>query len=254
MRLPKRTKSERGEHMGHVIVRDVTVINGTGAEPIKDVSVVVKDGRIASIGPVAKGAESGAEVYDGRGKYMLPGLINLHDHLYHRAAHRGKAAASGTYKDIKRRFMELPPLVLVLAGARDCAVELSIGITTVRDCSTKHGISFALRRAIQEGFIPGPRILAAGVSIKMTGGHMYPNPVVADGPEELRLAVRSQIAEGADFIKLLATGSFRVNPERGYQSVDYTVEELSAAVTEAHRLGKGRISYNGSAVFLTWSA
>ncbi len=226
--------------MGNVIVRDITLIDGTGAEPLSNASVCVKDGKFALIGSSENclNEPPDAAIYEGKGKYMMPGLINLHDHLYHRAAHRGKGSESGTYKDIKRRFMELPEPVLILAGARDCALELVCGTTTVRDCGTKNGISFALRRGIQEGIIPGPRILAAGHGIKMTGGHMYPNPYVADGPEPLRQAVRLQIAQGADFIKVMATGSFVVAPERGYQSVDFTVEELTAVVEEAHRLNR----------------
>ncbi len=181
------------------------------------------------------------ELFDLKGKYVLPGLINMHDHLYHRAFHRGRQprVPGVSYGDFKKVQMARPCTDLLLMAARDALVQLSQGFTTLRDCGTLHGISYALRQAIHVGILPGPRLFICGHSFVMTGGHGYKTTsITVDGCDGLKKAVREEVGKGADFIKIKASGSVATEPERGIDAEDYTFKEVVAVVEESHRLGK----------------
>ena len=108
----------------------------------------------------------------------------------------------------------------------------------MRDTGCPGGVSLAIRDAVEEGIIPGPRMLVAGATIVMTGGHCHAMGVEVDGPMEARRAARQQLKEGADFIKLLATGGVYGLRHDVPWSPQLTVEELTAAAAEAKKAGR----------------
>ena len=111
------------------------------------------------------------------------------------------------------------------------------GVTTVRDVGGLYKVILAVRDTIHEGIFPGPRILAAGMPIQMTGGHARNLGLEVDGPHEARKGVRTMLRAGVDLIKLMATGGVYTEGEEP-GSPQLTVEEMQAAVEEAHKAGR----------------
>jgi len=199
-----------------------TLIDGTGAEPLADAAVVVDGGRITAVGPIAGvPVPPSAERIDAAGRFLLPGLIDLHVHVF----------TSG--------FVPIPPKGSELAyagvvAAANLRAALDAGTTTIRDVSSGH-VGLALRTAIERGLTPGPRCFVCGRGICMTGGHgsqgagMGVGVHEVDGVTAVRAAIRAERKAGADLIKIL-TSHRSEYPE-------FTPAELDAAVDEAHRLG-----------------
>ncbi len=124
---------------------------------------------------------------------------------------------------------------LMLRAVHNAQVALRAGVTTVRDCGGRGGVTFALRDAIEAGILPGPRIFAAGPPITTTGGHCYFLEGEADTAEELRRLARSLAKQGADFFKVMSTGG-RMTPGTNVTAAQYSIDELSALLAEARRL------------------
>ncbi|HEY3740498.1 MAG TPA: amidohydrolase family protein [Bryobacteraceae bacterium] len=219
------------------VIRAARLIDGTGAAMIAPAMVVVEGDRIVAVGtnlPVPNGART-VDLGDAT---LLPGLIDLHTHLTgDRRVHWEDALLKST------------PGRDALWGARNARVTLMAGFTTVRDMGpTWPYVDVDLRRAIDDDAVPGPRMMVAGNYVSSTGGagdarqfSIYVDvPIVrnlADGPQEVIKAVRTNLKNGADFIKILATGavlSKGITP--GAQQ--YSDEEIRAAVVEARRWGK----------------
>jgi imidazolonepropionase-like amidohydrolase len=114
---------------------------------------------------------------------------------------------------------------------------LHCGTTTVRDIGGHDYLEMSLRRAVEAGMIEGPRMRCVGKVISMTGGHGYFIAREADGPDEMRKAAREQLKRGADAIKLMATGG-AATPGQDVHASQLSVEEMKAAIDEAHKLGK----------------
>ncbi|MGQ0605236.1 MAG: amidohydrolase family protein [Anaerolineales bacterium] len=201
------------------------LIDGTGAPPCDDVTVVVAAGRVASIGepPPAE-----AQVIDLAGRRLLPGLIDAHVHLSGLGLPQPELQTRDLAPD-----MQAYGLTLVSRHM------LEGGLTTVRDCGSYGRSLFTLRRAIELGLCAGPRLVLCGQIVAATSpgarafAGMYRE---ADGPDDMRKAVREQIRQGADFIKIMATGALTV-PDEDINPAQMTLEELQAIVEEAHRMG-----------------
>ena len=214
------------------LIRNVTVIDGTGAEPLRSGAVVVEGQRIAWVGPAdqAPSFES-SRVIDGRGQALLPGLINCHVHLCNDGA-----------ADLFQQVRSDSVPIATLRGAVNAELALDSGVTTVRDCGAANEIAIELAKAIDQGLIPGPRVKAAGRVVTMTGGHGHFIGREADGPDEVRKAVRAEVKAGAQFLKVMATGGV-LTPGVDPSQTTFQLEELQAAVEEAHKAGKPAASH-----------
>jgi imidazolonepropionase-like amidohydrolase len=209
------------------LLRNVTVLDGTGAPPVPDQAVVVEGRRIAWIGPDGSAPSTTPEtVVDGGGRTVLPGLVNCHVHLTADGAPDLFAQAAG----------DTVPLA-TLRAAHSARVTLQSGVTTVRDCGAADDVVVELAKAIERGVVPGPRVQAAGRVITMTGGHGHFIGREADGPDEVRKATRAEIKAGAAVIKVMATGGV-LTPGVSPTQTALLPEELAVVAQEAHNSGR----------------
>jgi imidazolonepropionase-like amidohydrolase len=219
------------------VLRAARLIDGTGAPAISPGMVRVEGERIAQVGTTVT-IPPGAQVIDLGDATLLPGLIDLHTHL-----------TGDERVHWEDALVKTTPSHDALWGARNARVTLMAGFTTCRDMGPNWPyVDVDLRRAIDDGAVVGPRLLVAGNYVSSTGGagdarqfSIYVDvPIVktlADGPDEVTKAVRTNLKQGADFIKILATGavlSKGISP--GAQQ--YSDDEIHAAVTEARRWGR----------------
>jgi len=202
-------------------------IDGTGTPALENAVVVIEESKIVEVGEegevdIPRGID--VEEIDCSGMTVLPGLIDSHVHL---------ALGAGDYYEEMFSNSDAHQLICGVINARSI---LDAGITTVKDCGARNRVAFDLREASERGLIETPRLLLSGRSITMTGGHFYFCNAVADGYEEVRKTARGLLKEGADFIKVMASGGGTQGTDPGRPS--YSVEELKGAVEVAHRAGK----------------
>lgn len=204
-----------------------TCIDGTGAPAIKNAVILVEGSKILEVGEerevdVPRGR--GVEKIDCSTMTVLPGLIDSHIHL---------ALGAGSFYE---EMFAHSDAHLLLTGVVNARSVLDAGITTVKDLGTRNRVAFDLREASATGIIQTPRLILSGRAITMTGGHFYFCNAVADGYEEVRKTARRLITEGADFIKVMASGGgTRITDRR---RASYSVEELRGATDVAHSAGK----------------
>jgi len=192
---------------------------------ISDGYVAVDGGVIQSLGRRADLPESVPDAVELRfsDHTLLPGLINSHVHL---------CCASGG----KPFYHRQSDAMALLNAVRNARLELLSGVTSVRDCGDQRGVLFEFREAVSHGIADAPRLLLCGPPITMTRGHAHFLGGEADGPDDMRRAVRDRAGRGADFIKVIATGGG--TPGSDPSRATYTIPELSAAVEAARILGK----------------
>jgi imidazolonepropionase-like amidohydrolase len=209
----------------------------------RDLIIVIEGERIKEVGPAESVAiPEGAKIIDLSGATVLPGLIDCHTHLGSRA---------DRYDEILR-FKD-SPFQNAFAAVLNAKKTLEAGFTTVRDLGGKPFLAVDLREAINEGFLVGPRVVASGPGISITGGHgdlnnfapqvrvtMFPEErdyKIADGVDQVRHVVRAQVKHGVDVIKIHASGGVL---SRGDSpgAPQFTLEELRAAAQEAHAAGR----------------
>ncbi|MEH7522113.1 amidohydrolase family protein [Bacillus sp. JJ1503] len=208
------------------ILTNCTVIDGIINEAISNTYIVIQDDVITEIGIGKANVTPGDHVVDCTGKYVLPGLIDCHVHL----------VWDGSF-DPQSVINPLNQEMLALHAYKHATEYLELGITTVRDVASPNQSVLSVRNAINEKLLTGPTIMASGPAITMTGGHVHYIGVEADGPDEVRKAARQLLKNGADFIKLMATGGiYTFGEEPG--SPQLTTEEMQAAVEEAHKKNK----------------
>ena len=182
--------------------------------------VLCVDGRIAALGETEP--PEGTEAVECTGEYLIPGLIDCHVHV----------TSSGDPAELTPG-QRLPLARRAWRTAEHARATLAGGVTTVRDLGAADRLNVALAAAIEEGEVEGPRVLAAGMGVTMSGGHGHGFIArEADGPDEVRKAVREEIREGATAIKLFASGGV-LTPGVNPRSPSFTREELTAGVEEA---------------------
>src|SRR3984893_14290735 len=197
--------------------------------------IVIQGDRIAEVGPAASvKIPAGAEDIDLGTATVLPGLIEGHNHMFKVGDHPGADSGASVPLVIQPGTPFSPGYVTLLA-AKNAKLDLESGFTTARDLSSGSTLDVDLRDAINEGLIPGPRMVVATEGIRGSiAGPRYFHLI--DSPWEGRKQVRLQLKNGADFIKVYAAG-IRANRAMGYGAPTMTLEEQQAIVDEAHRQG-----------------
>lgn len=212
--------------MVRTYVADVTLFDG--ARVRRRQGVLIEDDRIAWIGAHARAPKEAraARAVDGVGRTLTPGLIDCHVHL----AMDGSADFAG-------EAAAMTPMLAAIKGTMNLRRQLEAGVTSVRDLGGP--ASCELAKAVDAGVTPGPRVIAAGHALTITGGHGH-NVAFArevDGADGVRKAVREEIRAGAKAIKVVATGGV-LTPGIGATFTAFTPEEIGAAVDEAHKWGR----------------
>ena len=224
---------------GTVVLRAARLIDGTGAPALANGVVVVTDDRIVAVGrDGAVTIPAGARRIDLGDATLLPGFFDSHTHII------GRPLGDPQADDAIARDYESYGAIVGVSNARKT---LMAGFTSIRNVGSSNFDDMALRAAVEDGTVPGPRMQNAGHALGITGGHCDENGYrpglmdgdfrtgIADGADQVRAAVRYQIKYGADVIKTCATGG--VLSERASVNVSqYTYEELKVMVDEAARL------------------
>jgi imidazolonepropionase-like amidohydrolase len=222
-----------------ILIHAARLIDGTSPQPLTNVTIKIDGGRITEIAQGFLPPAEGDRLIDLRHLTVLPGLMDMHTHLM-----------SQHSKDAYTEKFFLDEADYALRSTMYARATLMAGFTTVRELGDNGINSVALRKAISEGWIVGPRIFTAGKSLATTGGHADPSnglrgrfredpgPLegVINGPDEARKAVRQRYKDGADLIKLTATGGVLSLAASG-QNPQFTEEELRAVVETARDCG-----------------
>ena len=209
---------------GQLYLTGARLLDGTGGPAVLDASVLVTDGVIKEIGGRCP---PGARTVDLGGRTLMPGLIDAHTH------------ASGEVPKVAKGAEAPLPGVAAHFLQAELRAYLALGVTTIRVCGSQGAMPQQARQAMRYGAFRGSRLLTCGKIISATapGGRFYGDMYrEADGPDDMRRAVREQIREGADFVKVMTTGA-RSNELEDPEPLQLTDAELAAVVDEAHRLG-----------------
>jgi imidazolonepropionase-like amidohydrolase len=210
-----------------VLLTNARLVDGTGSAPRDGASVLLAGERIARVG-AGEAAAEGATVVDLGGRTLLPGLIDAHVHVTGFDLPVPLKGEERLAAEVKHHFL-----------ADGLRAMLRMGITTVRDVGAFGDDLFHARRAIRLGALAGPRVLLCGRIVAATspgGAHFTDMYREADGPDEVRKAVREQIRRGADFVKVMTTGARSVALEDPGPA-QMTRAEIATLVEEAHRMG-----------------
>jgi len=229
-------KSQEANHVS--VLHAAHLLDLENGQMLSPGEVLVKGDRIVAAGKSVS-RPNGAELIDLGSRTLLPGLIDAHVHLF---LHPGAEDLQTIQESVPQRT------IMATLAARD---DLMAGFTAERDMGTEGAGSAdtTVRDAINRGEIPGPRLRISGNAINILGGHedaigynpeqhVLPNATYANSRDQLIAAMREQFKQGADFIKIYETGEDRVQEGKLLTPYQYTREELSAAVSEAARLGR----------------
>ena len=234
--------------MGITVIRGGTLIDGTGKSPLKNCLVIVEGSKITAVGEkkeVKVPKAEGIQMIEADGKTIMPGLIDSHLHM----------KGNGESKDYYMIPLRNNSIDRSLKAVANLKKTLEMGFTTIRDGGSGYSwMDVALRNAINRDDIVGPRYLATGYHLTVTGGHGYGLPpwfgkysppeqvgMFCDGPDEWRKAARLNIYNGTDNVKLVASRGFTtagLAGDAGLSAAQASVEEMRAAVEEAHKMGK----------------
>lgn len=222
--------------VGTTVVRNGQLVDGTGATPISDGVLILRDGRIDYAGP-ARGApevDRGAAQIDARGGTMMPGLVEAHFHpTYFNVAN---------LEDLDIKY---PVEYVTLLAATNARLALECGYTAARSGGSLFNIDVWLKKALEDDLLPGPRLAASGREICGIGGLMDWNPdyrkigmeglvLLINGPDEGRRAVRKLVKDGIEWVKTYPTGDAAAPDTNDHHTLCMTFDEMHAVVQEAH--------------------
>ncbi len=246
------TASAQAPAAKRTVIRAGHVLNVRSGELRANQVIVVEDGKIVQVGPASEvKAATGDSVIDLPEATLLPGLIDAHTHLTFELSSLGyQGLGISTARE-------------ALRGAKNARRTLEAGFTTVRNVGARDYADIALRDAINDGDVVGPRMVASGPALGITGGHCDENLLppafhfqedgVADGIEAVQRKVREVIKYGADVIKICATGGVLSKGDDPNTS-QYTLEEMKAIVADAHRLGRKVAAHAHGAEGVRWAS
>jgi imidazolonepropionase-like amidohydrolase len=212
---------------GRLWLTGARLFDGTGAPLRENTAILVEDGIIQRVADARERCPEGARSVDVGERVLMPGLTDAHTHASGRVPHTAKGAEE-PLPDVAAHFLQ--------AELRDY---LRFGVTTIRVCGSQGQLPQQARQAMRYGAFRGPRLLTCGkiVSATAPGGRFYGDMYrEADGPDDVRRAVREQIRAGADFVKVMTTGA-RSNELEDPEPLQLTEPELAVVTEEAHRLG-----------------
>jgi len=211
-----------------LVLKADRLIDGSSSKVIPNAAVVIEGETISKVCSQSELTEielAEARVIDSSGGTLMPGFIEMHSHIH-------CSAESDAYTHITTETNE----TFLLRGSQAVRSSLSSGVTTMRDLGSKNEVVFPLRQSIEEGIIPGPRLLVAGTPITTTGGHCNTFGTEADSSEQVVRAIRNQFKLGADHIKIMSTGG-GFTPGTNVRAPQYDWTTLRDAVKDAERLG-----------------
>ncbi len=221
---------------GWTLIRNGQLVDGTGAAPLPDAAVVVRDGKIAYAGLAADApaVPPDATIIDAQGGTILPGLVEAHFH-----------ATYFNVSDLQDLDIRFPVEYVTIRAVKNVQTALESGYTAARSGGSLFNIDVWLKRAIEEDMIPGPRLAASGREICGAGGLMDWNPeyrkigmeglvLIVNGPDEARAAVRRLVKDGIEWVKTYPTGDAAAPDVNDHHTLSMTFEEMRAVVQTAH--------------------
>ena len=249
--LAQASQSREDTQSATTVIQAGHLLDIKSGRTIDNATVVIQGDKIVSLGPPQWGnPPANLKTINLREATLLPGLIDAHTHL--------------TFDPVfgyQQLGISIPKEALI--GAKNARLTLEAGFTTVRNVGAKGYTDIALRDAINEGMLPGPRIIASGPALSITGGHCDENLLpyewharsdgAADGVEGVQHKVREIIKYGADVIKICATGGVLSKGDDPRAS-QYTLDEMKAIVADAHRLGRKVAAHAHGAQGIAWAA
>jgi imidazolonepropionase-like amidohydrolase len=237
----------------HVVIHAGHLLDVKSGKMLENVTVVIDGDKVTSVssgGGSQSNSQAAGRLINLPDATLLPGLIDAHTHL--------TFDPNFGYQELG---VSIPKEALI--GAKNARITLEAGFTTVRNVGASGYTDIALRDAINEGMVPGPRIMASGPALSITGGHCDQNLLpyewhaksdgAADGVEGVQHKVREIIKYGADVIKVCATGGVLSKGDDPRAS-QYTLEEMKAIVADAHRLGRKVAAHAHGAQGIAWAA
>ena len=234
-----------------VVVRAGHVLDVKTGKTLDNQAIVIEDDKIVSIGSAADAKPAGATIVDLPNATVLPGLIDSHTHI------------TFDPKGLGYESLGISVPREALTGAKNARITLEAGFTTIRNVGASGYSDVALRDAINDGDVPGPRMLVSGPALGITGGHCDNNLLpfedhkqaegIADGVENVQHKVREVIKYGADVIKICATGGVMSKGDDPNAS-QFTLEEMKTIVAEAHRLGRKVAAHAHGAEGVRWAS
>jgi imidazolonepropionase-like amidohydrolase len=232
------------------VIVNAFLIDGTGGKPLKDAAVVIEGERIKAVGSMQEiQIPQEALQIDAKGHTVMPGLMDMHVHL-------GAPDPKPPYPRL-HEILRTPPTLLLMYAVKNAREMLRSGFTTVRDMGCWGYDGPSLKKAIELGLVTGCRFISAGsYSVCMTGGHLdlekphfwrRESSECSDGVDQVRRRVREIVREGADIVKIFASGGLAGGSGEWWRR-NYTLEEIASAVDEAHALGRKLAAHAQSAL------
>ncbi|MEC8911882.1 MAG: amidohydrolase family protein [Chloroflexota bacterium] len=211
-----------------LILKADRLIDGSSTKVMPHSAVVIEGDTISKVCSQSELTETelnDARVIDSSNGTLMPGFIEMHSHIH-------CSAESDAYTHITTETNE----TFLLRGSQAVRSALSSGVTTMRDLGSKNEVVFPLKQSIEDGIVPGPRLLVAGTPITTTGGHCNTFGTEADSSDQVVTAIRNQFKLGADHIKIMSTGG-GFTPGTNVRAPQYDWTTLRDAVKDAERLG-----------------
>lgn len=211
-----------------LLIKADRLIDGTGDKPRERAAILIEDGRIIAVDTQTQldsVSPDSLDVVDVGQQTIMPGLVEAHAHMH----------CTGEPDAFEKIFSDDQD-TLLLRASKAMRASLISGVTTMRDLGSRNEVAFPIKQAIQDGVIPGPRLLVAGTPITTTAGHCNMFGTEADTEDEVVTAIRRQAKLGADCIKMMSTGG-NFTPRSNVRAAQYPASTLRAAVEDAERLG-----------------